>query len=286
MVAELVGIVGQPTIMRLMSGLRPARTSVLAFLFLVCGRRLGRSPRRFIRSLQLQNQINQLVLAQALQISPFHARMDSEIALHGKGVGKYRGTAFLFMPILAAVSPQGVVSVARAAGSGRTERMGTYRGVLLCGSQASIPMKRTYGEREKLTVPAGQIADDLYKVIVEEGERSEFDQPEKYGVPETYHVAFHAKMRIYREALVLFVLIIKSKKDEKYEPVLRNYEALVMPTSPPIDGGVFPPLRSGHDRGGAQRILSRSRQAKGESRIRRGCLHWLRVFTRSAKFNY
>src|ERR1039458_174836 len=88
-VAECVGIVGQPTIVRLMPGLRPARTSVLAFLFLVCGRRLGRSPRRFIRSLQLQHQINQFVLAQALQISPFHARMDSEIALRGKGVGKY-----------------------------------------------------------------------------------------------------------------------------------------------------------------------------------------------------
>src|ERR1019366_10547448 len=92
-VAELVGIVGQPTIVRLMPALRPARTGALAFLFLVCGRRLGRSPRRFIRSLQLQNQINQLVLAQALQISPFHARMDSEIALHGKGGGKYAAAA-------------------------------------------------------------------------------------------------------------------------------------------------------------------------------------------------
>jgi hypothetical protein len=35
MVAELVGIVGQPMIVRLMPGLRPARTGVLAFLFLV-----------------------------------------------------------------------------------------------------------------------------------------------------------------------------------------------------------------------------------------------------------
>ena len=89
-IAEFVGIVGQPTIVRLMPGLRPARTGVLALGLLVCGRRLGRSPRRFIRSLQLQHKINQLVLAQALQISPFHARMDSEIALRGKGVGKYR----------------------------------------------------------------------------------------------------------------------------------------------------------------------------------------------------
>ncbi len=84
-----IGIVGQPTIARLMAGLRPARTGVLAFLFLVRRRRLGRSTRRFVRSLKLDQQLNQLVLAQALQISPIHAHMDSEIALRGKGVGKY-----------------------------------------------------------------------------------------------------------------------------------------------------------------------------------------------------
>src|SRR5271157_1366896 len=88
-VAEVIGIVGQPTIVRLMPGLRPSRTGVLAFLFLVGGRRLRRSPRRFVRSLKLDHQLNQLVLAQALQISAIHAHMDSEIALRGKGVGKY-----------------------------------------------------------------------------------------------------------------------------------------------------------------------------------------------------
>ena len=75
---------------------------------------------------------------------------------------------------------------------------------------------------EKVTEPAGQIADDLYQVIVEDGGSGEFDQPEKYGVPETYRVPFQAKMRIYREALVLFVLISKSKEDEKYKSVLRT----------------------------------------------------------------
>src|SRR5450759_967542 len=57
-VTEFVGIVGQPTVVRLVPRLRPARTSVLALLFLVRGRRLGRSPRRFIRPLKLQHQIN------------------------------------------------------------------------------------------------------------------------------------------------------------------------------------------------------------------------------------
>jgi hypothetical protein len=39
--------------------------------------------------LKLDHQLNQLVLAQALQITAIHPRMDSEIALGGKGVGKY-----------------------------------------------------------------------------------------------------------------------------------------------------------------------------------------------------
>src|ERR1035438_32852 len=87
-VAEVIGIVGQPTIVRLMPGLRPSRTGVLAFLFVVGGRRLRRSPRRFVRSLKLDHQLNQLVLAQALQISAIHAHMDSEIGLPGKGARK------------------------------------------------------------------------------------------------------------------------------------------------------------------------------------------------------
>jgi hypothetical protein len=43
-------------------------------------------------------------------------------------------------------------------------------------------------------------------------------------------------MRIYREALVFFVLINKAKNDDKYEPVLRRYEAIVLPESPTIEG--------------------------------------------------
>jgi hypothetical protein len=89
---------------------------------------------------------------------------------------------------------------------------------------------------EKVTEPAGQIADDLYAVFVEDEGCSEHNQPEKYGVSETYHVPFRGKMRIYREALVLFVLISKSKEDEKYKPVLRSYEGLIMPDSPTIEG--------------------------------------------------
>jgi len=59
-VAEIIGIVGQPTVVRLMPGLRPARTCVLALFLLVRRRRLGRSARRLVR-------------------------MDSEIGVRGKG---------------------------------------------------------------------------------------------------------------------------------------------------------------------------------------------------------
>jgi len=72
-VAELIRIVGQPTIVRLMPALRPARAGVLALFFLVRGRRLGRSPRGVILSLKPDHQLNQLVLAQPLRISAIQA---------------------------------------------------------------------------------------------------------------------------------------------------------------------------------------------------------------------
>jgi hypothetical protein len=43
--------------------------------------------------LKLDHQLNQLVLAQALQISPFHEDMDSEIGLPGKGGAEIRSLA-------------------------------------------------------------------------------------------------------------------------------------------------------------------------------------------------
>ena len=71
-VTNFVGIFGKTAVMWLVPGLRPARTGVLALLLLIRRWRLRRSARRFLRSLQPQNQINQLVLAQPLQISPVH----------------------------------------------------------------------------------------------------------------------------------------------------------------------------------------------------------------------
>ena len=100
-VTELIGIVRRPTIVRLMPGLGPARTGILAFLLLVGGRRFRRIARRLLRSLKLHYQLNQLVLAQALQISAIHARMDSEIVLPGKGSPEITGIALIRAPKMA-----------------------------------------------------------------------------------------------------------------------------------------------------------------------------------------
>jgi hypothetical protein len=48
--------------------------------------------------LKLDHQLNQLVLAQALQISAIHAHMDSEIGLPGKGARKSGASAPISTP--------------------------------------------------------------------------------------------------------------------------------------------------------------------------------------------
>jgi hypothetical protein len=62
-VAELVGIVGKTPIVRLVPGLRPAGPRVLPPYLLVRRGRLRGGARGFLRSLQLQHQIDQFVLA-------------------------------------------------------------------------------------------------------------------------------------------------------------------------------------------------------------------------------
>ena len=91
-IPKFIGIVRQPTVVRLMPELRPARTRVLA-LFLIRRRGLGRGARILIGPLEPEHQIDQLLFAELLQISAIHAGMDLEIAPHGKGVGKYLADA-------------------------------------------------------------------------------------------------------------------------------------------------------------------------------------------------
>lgn len=58
--------------------------------FLAIGRRrFGRRPRRLRRPLQLQNKLNQLVLAQVLKFIAIHSKGESRWRSRGKGVGNY-----------------------------------------------------------------------------------------------------------------------------------------------------------------------------------------------------
>jgi len=75
---ECVRGVAQFPSVRLVSQLRPARTRTLPLRLLVGRRRLRRSPGGLLRSLHAQNQVDQLVLAQALQITSIHRAIDSE----------------------------------------------------------------------------------------------------------------------------------------------------------------------------------------------------------------
>ena len=88
-IADLVGIIRQPPNVRLMPELRPAGSGVLALLLLVRRGRLGRGARGFVGALKPKHQLDQLLLAELLQISPIHPLMDSDFAARGKGVGNY-----------------------------------------------------------------------------------------------------------------------------------------------------------------------------------------------------
>ena len=89
-VPKLIGIIRQPAVVRLMPGLGAARTRVLPLFFLVRRGGLGGRARIFIGPLKLEHQLDQLLLAELLQISAIHAPMDSEIVKLGKGVGSYK----------------------------------------------------------------------------------------------------------------------------------------------------------------------------------------------------
>jgi hypothetical protein len=67
MVAEFVGIVGQPPIVRLMPELRPAGSRILALFLLVYGRPLRRGARILIGPLEPHHQLDQLLFAQVLK---------------------------------------------------------------------------------------------------------------------------------------------------------------------------------------------------------------------------
>jgi hypothetical protein len=85
LVAELIGIVSQPTIVRLMPALSPPGREFSRFSFLSVDGGFDE-----LRDVLSGRQLNQLLLFQALQTSAIHAHMDSEIGVRGKGDAEIR----------------------------------------------------------------------------------------------------------------------------------------------------------------------------------------------------
>ena len=90
-VAKLIGILRQLSIVRLMPWLGAARPRPFPLRLLVRRRRFGGIARVLLRSLQPKNQLDQLLLAEPLQITSFHSPMDSDIYGAGKGLKKGGG---------------------------------------------------------------------------------------------------------------------------------------------------------------------------------------------------
>jgi len=81
-----VGVLRDDPAVALVARLGAAGMGLLAALLPIGGGRLGRRARRLGRSLQLQHQLDQFVLAQALEITAAHDDKESARDAHGKRV--------------------------------------------------------------------------------------------------------------------------------------------------------------------------------------------------------
>ncbi len=74
------------------------------------------------------------------------------------------------------------------------------------------------------------IAKSLHEVVVEE--RSEDDLPQQFGIPEVAISEFRAKVRLYREAIILMLLLSESESQAKFKEVLVAYEKMIFGSIP------------------------------------------------------
>jgi len=63
-------------------------------------------------------------------------------------------------------------------------------------------------------------------------------QPQSYGVPENSHRPFIVKVALYREALILMVILGRVQQDEQYRSLLMEYESIILPGDTPAPGGL------------------------------------------------
>lgn len=74
------------------------------------------------------------------------------------------------------------------------------------------------------------IARSLHEVLVEEC--AEDDMPQQFGIPEAAIPEFRAKVRLYREAMILMQLGFESESQIKFKEVLVAYEKLIFDPVP------------------------------------------------------
>ncbi len=87
MLHDLVRCVADDPAVALVPGLGTAGLALLPLLLAIGRGWLGRGAGRLLRPLQPQHQLDQLLLAQTLEIAPAHVRRESAIHLRGKRVG-------------------------------------------------------------------------------------------------------------------------------------------------------------------------------------------------------
>lgn len=85
MLHHLIGIRGQRPLMALMPGFGAARPGLLPPFFAIRGWRLRRGARGLLGRVPLQHQLDQFLLAQALQIAAAHTDRESVKPSDGKG---------------------------------------------------------------------------------------------------------------------------------------------------------------------------------------------------------
>jgi hypothetical protein len=81
---------------------------------------------------------------------------------------------------------------------------------------------------------ADEIAKSLLQVMVEE--EAESGHPSQFDLPATVWPQFRAKMRLYREAVVLMLLLSWVEKEKTWEDVLKAYEMFILPDTPSTEG--------------------------------------------------
>jgi hypothetical protein len=74
------------------------------------------------------------------------------------------------------------------------------------------------------------IAQSMHEVVVEE--RAEDNLPQQFGIPEAALSDFRAKVTIYREAVILMLLLSESESQAKLKGVLVAYEKIVFGSIP------------------------------------------------------